>query len=47
LNNETCSIFLLRAGFYVQALATGKGPTDNLLTHLADPFHTTAGSNFM
>eukprot|EP00242_Pyramimonas_sp_CCMP2087_P002023 CAMPEP_0198231134 /NCGR_PEP_ID=MMETSP1445-20131203/115034_1 /TAXON_ID=36898 /ORGANISM="Pyramimonas sp., Strain CCMP2087" /LENGTH=253 /DNA_ID=CAMNT_0043911727 /DNA_START=449 /DNA_END=1210 /DNA_ORIENTATION=+ len=34
-------------GFYVQALATGVGPTDNLLTHLADPFHTTAGSNFM
>lgn len=32
-------------GYYGQAVATGKGPLDNWLTHLADPFHTTVASN--
>merc|ERR1711966_347772 len=32
-------------GFYGQAAATGTGPIDNWLAHLADPFHTTVASN--
>jgi len=32
-------------GFYGQAAATGTGPVDNWLTHIADPFHTTVASN--
>eukprot|EP00240_Pyramimonas_obovata_P013157 CAMPEP_0118958442 /NCGR_PEP_ID=MMETSP1169-20130426/62611_1 /TAXON_ID=36882 /ORGANISM="Pyramimonas obovata, Strain CCMP722" /LENGTH=250 /DNA_ID=CAMNT_0006906557 /DNA_START=547 /DNA_END=1299 /DNA_ORIENTATION=+ len=33
------------AGFYGQAAATGTGPIDNWLAHIADPFHTTVASN--
>lgn len=33
------------AGFFAQYAATGKGPIDNLLDHLADPFHTTFTTN--
>lgn len=36
---------LAMLGFYGQAAATGKGPIDNWLTHIADPFHTTVASN--
>jgi len=32
-------------GYYGQAVATGKGPIDNWLDHLADPFHTCVSSN--
>jgi light-harvesting complex I chlorophyll a/b binding protein 5 len=32
-------------GFYGQAAATGTGPVDNWLAHLADPFATTVASN--
>merc|ERR1711966_4643 len=32
-------------GFYGQAAATGTGPIDNWLAHLADPFATTVASN--
>ena len=28
-------------GFAAQYAATGKGPIDNLVDHVADPFHTT------
>jgi len=32
-------------GYYGQAAATGTGPVDNWLTHIADPFHTCVTSN--
>lgn len=32
-------------GFAAQHEATGKGPVDNLVEHLADPWHTTWASN--
>jgi hypothetical protein len=32
-------------GFYGQAAATGTGPIDNWLAHLASPFTTTVASN--
>lgn len=32
-------------GFWSQYAATGKGPIDNLVDHLADPYHNTFASN--
>jgi light-harvesting complex I chlorophyll a/b binding protein 5 len=36
---------LAMLGFYGQAGATGTGPIENWLTHIADPFHTTVATN--
>eukprot|EP00232_Nephroselmis_pyriformis_P003419 CAMPEP_0182913016 /NCGR_PEP_ID=MMETSP0034_2-20130328/37817_1 /TAXON_ID=156128 /ORGANISM="Nephroselmis pyriformis, Strain CCMP717" /LENGTH=265 /DNA_ID=CAMNT_0025049715 /DNA_START=21 /DNA_END=818 /DNA_ORIENTATION=+ len=33
------------AGFIIQAQATGEGPVDNLLAHIADPFHNNFATN--
>ena len=32
-------------GFFSQYAATGKGPVQNLLDHVADPTHVTAATN--
>lgn len=32
-------------GFVAQHEATGKGPIDNLLDHVADPYHVTFATN--
>jgi len=33
------------AGYIGQTAATGKGPVENWIDHLADPFHTCVSSN--